>query len=85
MNASLLTNSAPEQGKIRRRVSELQVLAVCLVHAIYEASKDSLKETLNILPPYSIASVVAVSPYSSVFFIILVSELKYMRAQSNGS
>ncbi|KAM7536336.1 hypothetical protein Aperf_G00000088477 [Anoplocephala perfoliata] len=58
-SASLLSSPAPEQGKKRTRVTEMQVLAVCLVHAIYAASKDSLKETLNILPPYSIAPVVA--------------------------
>ncbi|KAM3188295.1 hypothetical protein ACTXT7_000611 [Hymenolepis weldensis] len=55
--AAYLTSA--EQEKKRRRVSELQVLTVCLVHAIYEASMDSLAETLNILPPYCIASVVA--------------------------
>ncbi|VUZ42688.1 unnamed protein product [Hymenolepis diminuta] len=51
--------TSAEQEKKRRRVSELQVLTVCLVYAIYEASMDSLAETLNILPPYCIASVVA--------------------------
>lgn len=49
-----------ELGKKKRRITELQVLTVCLVHAVYEASLDSLTETLKILPPYCLASVVAV-------------------------
>ncbi|VDN96600.1 unnamed protein product [Rodentolepis nana] len=63
--AGILT--AAEQGKKKRRVTELQVLTVCLVHAIYEASVDSLTETLNSLPPYCIASVVAVGSLSNEF------------------
>eukprot|EP00108_Taenia_solium_P003536 TsM_001144600 transcript=TsM_001144600 gene=TsM_001144600 len=48
-----------EQGKKIRRISELQTLVVCLVHAVYEAAGDSLTETLSVLPPYCIASVIA--------------------------
>ncbi|KAL5105055.1 Engulfment and cell motility protein 2 [Taenia crassiceps] len=55
--ASAITGS--EQGKKIRKVSELQILVVCLVHAIYEATADSLTETLSVLPPYCISSVIA--------------------------
>ncbi|VDK34623.1 unnamed protein product [Taenia asiatica] len=48
-----------EQGKKIRRISELQILVVCLVHAVYEAAVDSLTETLSVLPPYCISSVIA--------------------------
>lgn len=53
------TGAGSEQGKKRRRISELQILVVCLVHAVYEATADSLTETLSVLPPYCISSVVA--------------------------
>ncbi|VDM35357.1 unnamed protein product [Hydatigera taeniaeformis] len=54
------TGVGVDQGKRKRRISELQILAVCLVYAVYEATVDTLTETLSILPPYCISSVIAV-------------------------
>lgn len=59
-----LAGTGSEQGRKIRRISELQILVVCLVYAVYEATAGSLTETLSVLPPYCISSVIAVGKCS---------------------